>query len=67
MLEFFKQKRPHYTILNIKKLRILMLDLTFKEHIPDLRNTKIIELKNYLKQMGHLITFIATTNGYSNL
>jgi UDP-N-acetyl-D-galactosamine dehydrogenase len=32
--------------------RILILGLTFKENIPDLRNTKIIDLKNHLIQLG---------------
>ncbi len=32
--------------------RVLILGLTFKENIPDLRNTKIIDLKNHLVQLG---------------
>lgn len=35
--------------------RILMLGLTFKEDIPDLRNTKVADLINELKKLGHTI------------
>lgn len=33
--------------------KILILGLTFKENIPDLRNTKIIDLVNCLEQLKH--------------
>lgn len=33
--------------------KILILGLTFKENIPDLRNTKVIDLINGLKAKGH--------------
>ncbi|USO01104.1 MAG: nucleotide sugar dehydrogenase [Alphaproteobacteria bacterium] len=33
--------------------RILLLGLTFKENVPDLRNTKIIDLVRHLRQFGH--------------
>lgn len=36
-----------------KPLRLLMLGLTFKENVPDLRNTKIIDLIDALKKRGH--------------
>lgn len=36
-------------------LKILVLGLTFKENVPDLRNTKVIELIEHLKQNRHQI------------
>lgn len=37
-----------------KKLnRILMLGLTFKENVPDLRNTKVVDLIRELRHLGH--------------
>ncbi|NQV83838.1 MAG: nucleotide sugar dehydrogenase [Rhodospirillales bacterium] len=33
--------------------RILVLGLTFKENVPDLRNTKVVDLINALKAQGH--------------
>ncbi len=35
--------------------KILVLGLTFKENIPDLRNTKVIDLINGLRRHGHLV------------
>lgn len=35
--------------------RILMLGLTFKENVPDLRNSKVIDVINALKQRGHSV------------
>ncbi len=40
---------------NKNKANILVLGLTFKEDIPDLRNTKVIDLIKGLKQFGHKI------------
>ncbi len=34
--------------------RILVLGLTFKENVPDLRNTKVIDLVAALRRAGHL-------------
>jgi len=36
-----------------KDARILVLGLTFKENVPDLRNTKAVDLINALKSLGH--------------
>lgn len=36
-------------------IKILVLGLTFKEDIPDLRNTKVVDLINYLKTAGHSV------------
>ena len=36
-----------------KPVRILVLGLTFKENVPDLRNTKAVDLINALKSQGH--------------
>ncbi|MBT3305293.1 MAG: nucleotide sugar dehydrogenase, partial [Alphaproteobacteria bacterium] len=33
--------------------RILVLGLTFKENVPDLRNTKVVDLISALKAQGH--------------
>lgn len=35
---------------------ILVLGLTFKENVPDLRNTKVIDVINTLKSFGHTVT-----------
>jgi UDP-N-acetyl-D-galactosamine dehydrogenase len=35
--------------------RILILGLTFKENIPDLRNTRVVDLVRVLRQHGHLV------------
>ena len=35
--------------------RVLILGLTFKENVPDLRNTKIVDMVNALKDRGHEI------------
>ena len=36
-----------------KKAKVLVLGLTFKENVPDLRNTKAVDLINVLKGQGH--------------
>lgn len=38
-----------------RSLRLLMLGLTFKENVPDLRNTKVIDLIEALKKRGHQV------------
>lgn len=38
-----------------RPLRLLMLGLTFKENVPDLRNTKIVDLIQALKKRGHVV------------
>jgi len=35
--------------------RILMLGLTFKENVPDLRNSKVIDVIRSLQQRGHVV------------
>ncbi len=40
-----------------KKSNILFLGITFKENVPDLRNSKSLELINYLKKQKHKVTF----------
>ncbi len=37
---------------SVKKSKILMLGLTFKENISDIRNTKVIDIYNELKEYG---------------
>lgn len=48
------QKMAEQTPIKSKN-RFLVLGLTFKENIPDLRNTKVSELITYLKQAGHTV------------
>lgn len=47
----------HQELMNMTpkntRQKILVLGLTFKENIPDLRNTKVIDLIHSLKQKGH--------------
>lgn len=38
-----------------KPAKILLLGITFKENIPDLRNTKVIDLIKNLKSYGHTV------------
>lgn len=38
-----------------KPARLLVLGLTFKEDVPDLRNTKVTDLISYLKKRGHKV------------
>lgn len=38
-----------------KKLRLLFLGLTFKENVPDLRNSKVIDMIRYFQQRGYNI------------
>jgi UDP-N-acetyl-D-galactosamine dehydrogenase len=35
------------------KCKILVLGLTFKENVPDLRNTKVIDIVTGLRELGH--------------
>ena len=39
-----------------KTARILMLGLTFKENVPDLRNSKVIDVIRRLCELGHEVT-----------
>lgn len=36
-----------------RPIRLLVLGLTFKENVPDLRNTKVVDLVEALKKRGH--------------
>ncbi len=38
-----------------RPLRLLVLGLTFKENVPDLRNTKVVDLVEALKKRGHQV------------
>tara|TARA_B100000029_G_scaffold316368_1_gene308780 strand:+ start:21782 stop:23044 length:1263 start_codon:yes stop_codon:yes gene_type:complete len=38
-----------------RKNKILILGLTFKENVSDLRNTKVVDLANSLKRKGHKV------------
>ena len=48
-----------------KKNKILILGLTFKENVSDLRNTKVIDLIKSLKKKGHKV-FVHDTCAYEN-
>lgn len=54
-----------------KKANILFLGLTFKEDVPDLRNSKSLDLISYLKKQKHEIMFydpfIQKFKGFKNL
>jgi UDP-N-acetyl-D-galactosamine dehydrogenase len=39
-----------------KTSRVLVLGLTFKENIPDLRNSKVVDIIAGLKERGHTVT-----------
>jgi UDP-N-acetyl-D-galactosamine dehydrogenase len=39
-----------------KPSRVLVLGLTFKENIPDLRNSKVVDIVTALQQRGHMVT-----------
>jgi UDP-N-acetyl-D-galactosamine dehydrogenase len=39
-----------------KPSRVLVLGLTFKENIPDLRNSKVVDIVTALQQRGHTVT-----------
>ncbi|MGE5548216.1 MAG: nucleotide sugar dehydrogenase [Solirubrobacterales bacterium] len=41
--------------LDRKPARILVLGLTFKENVPDLRNTKVIDVVRALEGLGHAV------------
>ena len=52
------QKLKHLNLdtnLPSKNARILVLGLTFKEDIPDLRNTKVVDVIEHLKKFGHTV------------
>jgi UDP-N-acetyl-D-galactosamine dehydrogenase len=42
--------------ISVKGANLLMLGITFKENCPDIRNTKIVDLINYLKDYGINVT-----------
>lgn len=48
------QKLGELNIIN-SKARILILGVTFKEDIPDLRNTKVVDVIESLKRLGYSI------------
>ena len=35
---------------------VLMLGLTFKENVPDLRNSKVVDVIRHLETLGHIVT-----------
>lgn len=43
-------------LMDTDKKRILIMGLTFKENVPDLRNTKVIDLIGELKKLGFEIS-----------
>ena len=42
--------------LGRKSARILLLGITFKENVPDIRNSKVIDIARSLRSLGHQIT-----------
>jgi len=45
----------HEALTNQGAARILVLGLTFKENVPDLRNSKVADLVSALRQKGHAV------------
>lgn len=41
--------------LKAPKARVLVLGLTFKENVPDLRNSRVVDIISGLQEMGHVI------------
>ena len=41
--------------INVKKARLLILGVTFKENCNDIRNTKVVNLINYLKKIVYQV------------
>ena len=39
-----------------KSSKVLVLGLTFKENVPDLRNTKVVDLVGQLQEFGHQVS-----------
>ena len=42
--------------ISVPEAKILILGLTFKENCPDTRNTRVVEIINYLKELNQNIT-----------
>lgn len=38
--------------INIVNSKVLILGITFKENCPDIRNTKVLDIKNYMEEYG---------------
>lgn len=45
------------SLIATKKASILILGLTFKEDVPDIRNSKVFDLAKGLAEKGHTLTF----------
>ena len=41
--------------LGIERARILVLGITFKENVPDIRNSKVADVVNALQALGHAV------------
>jgi UDP-N-acetyl-D-galactosamine dehydrogenase len=41
--------------LEAPKARVLVLGLTFKENVPDLRNTRVVDIISSLRESGHAV------------
>ena len=41
--------------LEAPKARVLVLGLTFKENVPDLRNTRVVDIISSLREIGHAV------------
>ncbi|MEE2695251.1 MAG: nucleotide sugar dehydrogenase [Pseudomonadota bacterium] len=53
-MPIFIAKRIHKIIK--KKAKLLFLGITFKEDVPDLRNSKSFDVLNFLKKQNHLVS-----------
>ena len=41
--------------LDAPNARVLVLGLTFKENVPDLRNSRVVDIISGLREMGHVV------------
>ena len=64
VLKKMKQKK-----INIKKAKILIMGATFKENVPDTRNSKVIDVINYFKKRSnkvHVFDYLVKENTQLN-
>jgi UDP-N-acetyl-D-galactosamine dehydrogenase len=48
-------KKLIFNKVGIKDSKVLMLGITFKENVPDIRNSKVISIINELKEFGIVV------------
>jgi UDP-N-acetyl-D-galactosamine dehydrogenase len=48
-------KKLIFNKIGIKDSKVLILGITFKENVPDIRNSKVISIVNELKEFGIMV------------